>query len=184
MHGPTLLVDARITLTLLSALALTALADDTTGKVTNWPAGWPRALDAWKSNAREIHSGLLGLTTYEIPFERREDFESAWTHLVKLKGKGAPVVLVRGPDEGAAGTLGAGVRVHVPPPTRPGESVPPMPIAGATRIRERWLWTTYLEVVVDGRVVDLNRVPLPPETPIIDLRFSSGGETPPGSDRP
>ena len=30
---------------------------------------------------------------------------------------------------------------------------------------------TEIELVVDGRIIDLNRIPLPPETPIIDRRF-------------
>ena len=31
--------------------------------------------------------------------------------------------------------------------------------------------TTYLELVVDGDIVDLNRIPLPADTPINDERF-------------
>jgi hypothetical protein len=30
---------------------------------------------------------------------------------------------------------------------------------------------TYLDLIVDGKVVDLNRIPLPADTPIIDKRF-------------
>jgi hypothetical protein len=33
--------------------------------------------------------------------------------------------------------------------------------------------TTYIELVVDGLIVDLNRIQLPPETPIIDQRFDA-----------
>jgi hypothetical protein len=33
------------------------------------------------------------------------------------------------------------------------------------------MWTNYIELVVDGKVVDLNRIPLPADTPIIDARF-------------
>jgi hypothetical protein len=29
-----------------------------------------------------------------------------------------------------------------------------------------------IELVVDGKVVDLNRIPLPADTPIIDMRFT------------
>lgn len=35
------------------------------------------------------------------------------------------------------------------------------------------MMTTYIELVVDGLVVDLNRIQLPPDTPIIDERFNS-----------
>jgi hypothetical protein len=34
--------------------------------------------------------------------------------------------------------------------------------------------TTYIELVVDGDIVDLNRIPLPADTPIIDERFKDG----------
>jgi hypothetical protein len=37
--------------------------------------------------------------------------------------------------------------------------------------RTKWGHTTFLELVVDGEIVDLNRIPLPPDTPIIDERF-------------
>jgi hypothetical protein len=30
---------------------------------------------------------------------------------------------------------------------------------------------TYIALVVDGDIVDLNRIPLPPDTPIVDERF-------------
>ena len=55
----------------------------------------------------------------------------------------------------------AGVVVHSPPA---GEK----DIPGTVR-------TTYIELVVDGDIVDLNRIPLPSDTPIIDHRFKDGG---------
>ena len=36
--------------------------------------------------------------------------------------------------------------------------------------------TTYIELVVDGDIVDLNRIPLPADTPIIDERFQKQAE--------
>ena len=50
-------------------------------------------------------------------------------------------------------------------------ATPEGPIPGITSGRERWMYTTYIELVVDGRIVDLNRIPLPGDTPIIDERF-------------
>jgi hypothetical protein len=32
----------------------------------------------------------------------------------------------------------------------------------------------YIELIFDGDIVDLNRIPLPPDTPIIDERFKDG----------
>jgi hypothetical protein len=34
-----------------------------------------------------------------------------------------------------------------------------------------WERTIYIELIVDGEIVDLNRFMLPPDTPIIDERF-------------
>jgi hypothetical protein len=66
----------------------------------------------------------------------------------------------------------AGVVVHSP---SPGNEKHPAAleasIAGATDERVRWMNTTYIELVVDGDIVDLNRVQLPPDTLIIDERF-------------
>jgi hypothetical protein len=41
-------------------------------------------------------------------------------------------------------------------------------------VQDRWLRTTYIELVVDGQIVDLNRIGLPADTPIIDQRFEDG----------
>jgi hypothetical protein len=46
--------------------------------------------------------------------------------------------------------------------------------ADVTNLRVRWMNTTYIELVVDGDFVDLNRIPLPVDTPIIDERFKEG----------
>ena len=35
----------------------------------------------------------------------------------------------------------------------------------------RLMRTNYIELIVDGKIVDLNRIPLPADTPIIDKRF-------------
>ena len=37
---------------------------------------------------------------------------------------------------------------------------------------------TEIELIVDGDIVDLNRIPLPPDTPIIDKRFKEGPDKP------
>jgi hypothetical protein len=35
-----------------------------------------------------------------------------------------------------------------------------------------WEQTIYIELIVDGEVIDLNRIQIPPDTPIIDERFA------------
>jgi hypothetical protein len=81
------------------------------------------------------------------------------------------VILVRSPDaHWHFGKLQAGVLVHCPPGgVEPEESAGP--VSGFKGARERWMNTTYIELVVDGEIVDLNRIPLPPGTPIIDECF-------------
>ena len=37
-----------------------------------------------------------------------------------------------------------------------------------------WEKTIYIELIVDGANIDLNRTPLPADTPIIDERFKDG----------
>jgi len=93
----------------------------------------------------------------QSPSAKRQEFESAWPQILKVKSKGAPVRLVRGPNFFLGGSK-AGVVVHCPPagqaanPATPDDQI-------------------YIELVVDGDIVDLNRIPLPADTPIIDERF-------------
>jgi hypothetical protein len=61
----------------------------------------------------------------------------------------------------------AGVCIHTPPR---GEA----PLADAKQVNGRWEKTIYIELIVDGEIIDLNRIPLPPDTPVIDERFQDG----------
>ena len=85
-------------------------------------------------------------TSYAIPFATREEFESAWPHILKVKSKGASITLLRGPH------------VHVETAKTAGVLILP-------------LSDTSIVLVVDGEIVDLNRIAFPAETPIIDERF-------------
>lgn len=155
--------------------ACSAHAADLVKEEGMWPRTWPAELEPLRKQSRTVRGSLLDLTTYEIPFTTREQFESAWPHLLKIKGEGAPVVLLRGPDKDLGIPLKAGVRIRCALGFPEQEVAPAAPISGATRLRERWLRSTYLELVVDGGIVDLNRIPLPAETPIVDQRFGAPG---------
>jgi hypothetical protein len=133
----------------------------------SWPADWPKELEPLRAQARTLEGPLLPLLHYAIPFTKRETFEAAWPHLLNVKSPGAPVVLRRGPSFWLGDKSSAGVCIHTPPQ---GEA----PIADAKEAAGRWEKTIYLELVVDGEIVDLNRIPLPPDTPIIDERFKDG----------
>jgi hypothetical protein len=113
----------------------------------------------------------MDLVIHHIPFTERDDFEAAWPQLLKVKTKGAPIVLVRSPGEHwHFGKAKAGVLIHCPPGgVDPDE--PRLPKPEFEGRRGQWLWTTHIELVVDGKIVDLNRIRLPAGTPIIDERF-------------
>lgn len=137
--------------------------------VTNkglWPDRWPKQLDSLVGPHFELRH-------YAIPFKTREEFESAWPHTVDVISPGAPIVLRRNTSFWL-GKGNAGVCIHTPPegkepisgdqikPAVPGAS----PFAGGRLDR-----TIYIELIIDGEIVDLNRIQLPVDTPIIDERF-------------
>jgi hypothetical protein len=133
-------------------------ADYTVIDKGTWPQSWPQELEPLRKQAKTLEGPLAANQHYAIPFTKREEFESAWPHLLKVKSKGAPVVLVRGPNFFLGENVKAGVVVHAPPP-------------GQTE--RGGLNATYIELIVDGEIIDLNRIPLPPDTPINDNRFKA-----------
>ena len=153
-------------LTVLTALILCAVcsvsADYGVEDRGSWPESWPKELEPLRKQARTLVGPLVEYQHYAIPFAKREEFEAAWPHLLSVMTKGAPVVLRRGPSF----WLGkdAGVCIHTPPN---GEA----PIADGKDAKGNWEQTIYIELIVDGSIVDLNRIPLPADTPIIDVRF-------------
>ena len=133
-----------------------------------WPESWPKELEPLRKQSRSIRGSKADIATHQIPFTERDDFESAWPHLLAVKTKGAPIVLVRSPSSHwHFGKTEAGVLIHSPPAGT--EESGPNPRGGT--VTDRWLRTTYIELVADGTIVDLNRIRLPEETPIIDQRF-------------
>jgi hypothetical protein len=116
-----------------------------------WPQSWSKELEPLRKQARTFEGPLVLNLHYAIPFTKREEFEAAWPHIVKVKTKGAAIHLRRGPNFFLGGSK-AGVVVHCPPA---GQAEGPI----------------YIDLIVDGDVVDLNRIPLPADTPITDGRF-------------
>jgi hypothetical protein len=111
-----------------------------------WPKSWPEELEPLRKQAWTWVGGLAMNTTYAIPFTTREEFESAWPHILKVKSKGASITLLRGPHVRVETAKTAGVLI--------------LPLSD-----------TSIVLVVDGEIVDLNRIALPADTPIIDERF-------------
>ena len=109
---------------------------------------------------------------YQIPFTKRDEFEAAWPHFLKVKSKGAPIILVRGPKTDFFAINPAGVLIHSPPANTDKRADPELPLPNDRPVRARWMKTTFIGLVVDGNIVDLNRIALPADTPIIDERFT------------
>ncbi len=130
-----------------------------------WPESWPAELEPLRKQARSLEGPLLPQLHYEIPFTKREEFETAWPHLLKVKTAGAPIVLLRGPVTWLGSTVNSGVRIHCPPE---GTKEPQ-----ATKELRPGINSTYIVLIVDGDIVNLNRIKLPLDTPIDDERFES-----------
>ena len=164
----------RITIAVLAAIAFCAAAcayaEFSCWDKGAWPQSWPRELEPLRKQSRSIQGGKLELITHHLPFGDREEFESAWPHLLAVKTPGAPIVLVSSPSSHwHFGETAAGVFVNCPPDFIAADG----PNLGTTDFTFRWMPTTYIELVVDGEIVDLNRISLPADTPIIDERFTS-----------
>ena len=140
-----------------------------------WPQSWPKELEPLRKQSRTLVGPTVDQSHYLIPFSKRDEFEAAWPHFLKVKSKGAPIFLVRGPRTDFFAVKPAGVVIRSPPPGQNNNpATPEAPIPGVVEPRMRWMNTTYIELAVDGDIVDLNRIPLPPDTPIIDERFGDG----------
>jgi hypothetical protein len=148
-----------------------AVADYSVADEGLWPGSWPQELEPLRKQARTLEGPKVLYRHYLIPFTDREQFEAAWPHLLKVKSKGAPLILVRGPKTDFFEVRPAGVAIHTPPVGEgaPVEAGPAKP--GQGNPRSSWIDTAYIELAVDGKIVDLNRIELPADTPIIDKRF-------------
>jgi hypothetical protein len=129
-----------------------------------WPEDWSKELEPLRAQSRTLEGPDRPSLHYAIPFTKRDEFEAAWPHLLKVKTKGAPIVLRRGPSFWLGNKKNAGVCVHTPPKGQ-------APLADGTDANGNWVKTIYIELIVDGEIVDLNRILLPTDTPIIDERF-------------
>src|SRR5262249_50256948 len=84
-------------------------ADYTVEHRGSWPESWPKELDSLRKQARTLEGPLEPLLHYAIPFTKRETFEAAWPHLLKVKSQGAPIVLRRGTSFWLGNDANAGV---------------------------------------------------------------------------
>ena len=143
------------------AICHVAWADITVQDKGAWPKSWPAELEPLRKQSRTTEGPLGNFRYYAIRFTTREEFEAAWPHLLKVKGKDTYLVLTRGANVHLGDEAKAGVVFHGPPLDNP---------AAADKGREQ-KHPSAINLVVDGEIIDLNRIPLPPDTPISDQRF-------------
>ena len=129
-----------------------------------WPKDWPKELEPLRKESRTLVGPLVEYRHYAIPVTKRDEFEAAWPHLLSVKTKGAPVVLRSGPSFWLENEKDVGVCIHTPPEGQ-------APNTDIQAVKGNWEQTIYIELIVDGTIIDLNRIPLPADTPIIDERF-------------
>jgi hypothetical protein len=150
-------------------LAGTARALYSVSDTGDWPESWGKELEPLRKQARTYVGPSLPARHFAIRFEKREEFEAAWPHILKVKSPGAAIVLVRR-EKFFLGEK-AGVVVHAPPEGQEKNPNTPAKPIDSDNARTRYRNMTYIELVVDGDIVDLNRLELPKDTPIVDERF-------------
>jgi len=165
----------RRTMVLLAAsvfcVASSVQADYAVSDRGEWPETWPAELEPLRGQARTLEGPLLPQLHYQIPFQTREQFEAAWPHLLKVQSEGAPLILIKSPYT-RLGRIDAGVFIHTPPPQLKNETNTDSP-SETIKKGSYWRYGTYIELIVDGKIVDLNRIQLPADTLIIDKRFET-----------
>jgi hypothetical protein len=128
----------------------------------DWPDTWPKELEPLREQSYTLVGPTWPFRHYVVAFTKREEFEAAWPHILAVKSQGAPIVLRHGLSFGLGGESKPCVCIHTPPMGQ-------APAAYSGKAAGRYM-TTYIELIVDGEIVDLNRILLPPDTPIIDER--------------
>lgn len=153
----------------LCLMGSSVYAEYTVSNRGEWPETWPQELEPLREQSRTLEGPRLPQLHFQIPFKTREQFEAAWPHLLKISSQGAPLILWQS-SQARLGNFEAGVFIHTPPsqfkdevnPDTPGETI---------KKGSYWRYYTYIELIVDGKIVDLNRIQIPPDTLIIDKRF-------------
>jgi hypothetical protein len=169
-----------------------------------WPGPWPKQLKEYRQQAVVIEVAEdIQETVFELAFEKREEFEKAWPEIIKLKTKGAPLILEKSPSKYSVSDTIAetGIRILWPstqPVIMDDGSVLRASPAGFETLKSptgelpeyahikdgRWIpfdqkdqtgprhrARVDIVLITDANIVDLNRIPLPADTPIIDRRF-------------
>ena len=156
----------------VASLSQTASAEWIVSPTGTWPKAWPEELEPLRATATSFEGGLVNVTRHRIEFTDRESFETAWPHLLKVKTAGAPIILRSSPAKSIGKPMTAGVWIQSPPKAPRSVTLLPRPSGSSFRTDPDYAThSTFIELVVDGSIVDLNRIRLPQDTPIIDRRI-------------
>ncbi len=170
---------------LLMALAITdAVAVVGVNDRGNWPEKWPKELEPLREASRTIDVATgLQQKIYEIPIPDRTTFEKVWPAVLEVRTPGSPLTLYRKATpppkawghflsnkgeipEWAVMTKGDDGRSRWVP-ADPWNEKPGDPRGFYHRVR------IDVELVVDGEVIDLNRVAFPEGVAVFDRRFDA-----------
>ena len=135
-----------------------------------WPNTWPKELEPLRKQATTLVGPEVEASHYEIPFTKREEFEAAWPFILKVKTPGAPIILKKGPKTDFFQVNPAGVLIHSRPAGTKSRAMRKSPL-DQEGLNQHSIRVTYIELVVDGNIVDLNRIQMPRDTLILDERF-------------
>ena len=168
----------------LFASSFAAHALSTGGPGGWWPEDWPKELEplrkqAWTWSHGRIHEGRAH-NSFEITFKSREQFEAMWPHLLKLRPKNVPLTFREGPlvmfwDTRPAKNKTAGIRILTWSPAQRGKPAKPVKPVQTEFAKTPGVFmaqcTIYaIEIVVDGKVLDFKKIPLPSDVKVIDKR--------------
>jgi hypothetical protein len=106
-----------------------------------WPDTWPKELEPLRKQSRTLEGPLLPQLHYEIPFTKRDEFEAAWPHLLKVKSKGAPIILVRSPLTRVF-KRARRTEMPIPRPRSPGATMRDRAGCGPTTSNSSWTATS------------------------------------------
>ena len=126
-----------------------------------WPKDWPEGLEHLRAQASsEFRNAKHATVFHKIPFSERGSFEASWPGFLDLmKRKHFKLILVSKRTGMADRFIGVAVLCPLQEVDVPNEQEVPE------------FGKTVVYLFVDGDVIDLNRIQLPADTPIIDERF-------------
>ena len=164
--------------------------------VKTWPKSWPPEFNGYLDRALHISpmTGGPAEEFYDIHFNDYRQFESLWPAVLKVKTDGAPLTLKTfKPIEGSPLVSDFYTKPYLRilvPPSNPARKIEVVRLPSGEPVEYLQLDTdgwrplgsgpretgyaararTEIVLYVDGSVIDLNRIPLPRNTPIVDER--------------